>query len=63
MDYERLREDLKNYFGTAMQFYPIALIELVEVEQASNEQLEEIAEKNGFDLSDYQNNKTKYRSY
>lgn len=56
MDYERLREDLKNYFGAAMQYYPVAVIDLVEVERASNEKLEQIAIRNGFNLSDYQNN-------
>lgn len=60
MDYERLREDLKNYFGAAMQYYPVAVIDLVEVERASNEKLEQIAIRNGFNLSDYQSNIKKY---
>lgn len=54
MDYERLREDLKNYFGTAMQFYPVAVMDLVEVENASDEKLEQIAISCGFNLSDYE---------
>ena len=54
MDYERLREDLKDYFGTAMQFYPAAVIELYIVESASNEKLIDIANSNGFDLSEYE---------
>ena len=59
MDYERLREDLKDYFGTAMKYNPMAVIELSEVESATNQKLLEIACKNGFDLSDYENNKVR----
>jgi len=59
MDYERLRNDLINYFGTAMSYNPMAVIELSNVESASNSKLEEIAIRNGFDLSDYQNTKTR----
>ena len=54
MNYEKLREDLINYFGTAMQFYPVAVVDLAQVENATDEQLEQIAIKNGFDLDNYQ---------
>ena len=55
MDYERLREDLKDYFGTAISCgYPMAVIELSEVESASYDRLQEIAIQNGFDLSNYE---------
>ena len=57
MDYESLRDDLMNYFGTAISYNPMAVIELCEVEHASNSKLEEIAIRNGFDLSNYQNTK------
>lgn len=57
MDYERLRSDLIDYFGSAMSYNPMAVIELSNVESASNIKLEEIAIRNGFDLSDYQNTK------
>ena len=53
MDYERLREDLIDYFGTAMKYNPMAVIELSEVQSASNERLLQIARKNNFDLSNY----------
>ena len=46
-----------NYFGTAISYNPMAVIELCEVEHASNSKLEEIAIRNGFDLSNYQNTK------
>lgn len=50
---EALRRDLVDYFGTAMMGNPIALMELVKVEQASPEELVKIAEDNNFDLEDY----------
>lgn len=57
MDYERLRDDLKDYFGTAMSYNPMAVIELSEVESASEDKLISIALQNGFDLSDYEEKK------
>lgn len=57
MDYERLRYDLIDYFGSAMSYNPMAVVELSQVQSASNSKLEEIAIRNGFDLSDYQNTK------
>lgn len=50
---EKLRKDLIDYFGTVMGAFPMALMELSEVQSASPEKLIRIAEKNGFDLSDY----------
>lgn len=57
IDFEKLREDLKDYYGTAMSFMPMAVIELSEVERASNQKLIELALKNNFDLSDYETQK------
>ena len=54
IDVERLREDLENYFGTAMQYYPVAMIDLSKVESASDEEIVNLAIKNGFDLSNYE---------
>lgn len=59
IDYERLRSDLIDYFGTAMVLYPMAVIELTEVENASNSRLEQIAIQNGFNLNDYTNQKSR----
>ena len=58
MDYDRLREDLKDYFGTAMQFFPAAVLGLSEVELVSEEKLEQMAVSCGLNLEDY---KTKRR--
>jgi len=54
IDYESLRRDLINYFGSAMSIYPAAVIDLVRVEQASEYELINLAINNGFNLSDYE---------
>ena len=53
IDTEKLRRALTDYFGTAMMRFPMAIAELTEVKSASSERLVEIAEENGFDLSEY----------
>ena len=51
---EKLRKDLIDYFGTAMSFMPIAVMEISRVEKATKEELIKIAKENGFDLSKYE---------
>lgn len=53
IDIERLRRDLIDYFGAAMMYYPVAVINLSEVESASSEELIDIAINNGFNLDNY----------
>ena len=54
IDFERLREDLVDYFGSAMfAGFPAAVIDVTQVETASNEQLIQIAQQNGFNLNNY----------
>ena len=54
MDIEALREDLIDYFGTAMMSgFPMAIMDLSEVEDASDLKLIMLAEKVGFDLNKY----------
>lgn len=54
IDFERLREDLVDYFGTAMfAGFPVAVVDVTQVEMATNEQLIQIAQANGFDLNNY----------
>ncbi len=56
IDYEILRRDLIDYFGTAMfSGLPMAIMDLSRVENASYKELIEIALNNNFDLTDYQN--------
>lgn len=59
IDYEKLRNDLIDYFGTASVYNPVAIIDLTNVENASNSELERIAIQNGFNLSDYVNQKSR----
>jgi hypothetical protein len=55
IDIDKLRADLVDYFGTAkFNVSPLALIDLSKVENASEEELVQIALKNGFDLTKYQ---------
>jgi len=54
IDFDKLREDLIDYFGTAMGTFPIAVMNVAEVESASDKELIRIAAKNGFDLKDYE---------
>ena len=53
IDYDRLREDLINYVGPATTIFPVATMDLIEIESASNENLIQIAIRYGFDIEDY----------
>ena len=54
IDVDALREDLINYFGTAMSYNKMALMDLIKVENASDEEIVNIAIKNGFNIYDYE---------
>ena len=54
IDFDKLREDLIDYFGTAMGTFPIAVMNVAEVETATERELIRIATQNGFDLADYE---------
>ncbi|MBO4432951.1 MAG: hypothetical protein J5852_05400 [Clostridia bacterium] len=54
IDYSKLRDDLTDYYGTAaFSGMPAALIDVVDIQSASNDSLLRRASENGFDLSDY----------
>ena len=54
IDIDRLRRDMKDYYGTAMfNASPMAVLDLSRVERASDMEIIEMAQKNGVDLSDY----------
>lgn len=54
MNYEKLRQDLLDYFGAAMFGpFPIAIMDVCEVENATDEELLEIANRNKFDVNEY----------
>ena len=54
IDIDELRNDLINYFGSAMQYNQVAMMDLIKVEQASDNEIVNIALKNGFNLYDYE---------
>ena len=49
---EQLRKELEDHYGTAMQFFPQAVMDLSEVEQASPEELIRMAKELGYDIPD-----------
>lgn len=54
IDFEQLRKDLIDYFGTAMfSGLPLAIMDLSKVEKASKEELIIIAQQNNYDLDNY----------
>ena len=61
IDVEKLRQDLIDYYGTALfNASPYAIVELQKIENATYEELIKIAKDNNFDLNKYNNN-LKYR--
>ena len=69
INFEKLRLDLIDYFGTAMfNGFPAAIVDMSDVEKASKSELIDIANKNNFDLEHYKykdnihlnNNEEKY---
>lgn len=61
LDFEQLRQDLIEYFGTSMfNASPLAIVELTKVQNATSEELIKIAKNNNFDISKYQINTFKF---
>ena len=56
IDTEKLRKDLIDYFGTAMYYNKLSIIDLTSAENCSDYELIEMAINNGFDLDSYINN-------
>ena len=55
IDYENLRSDLENYYGTAMfSGEGMAMSDLEEVDRASEDKLIEIAKREKIDLNKYE---------
>lgn len=61
IDYEKLRKDLIDYYGTAVILNPMAMVDLLRVQNASDEELVDIAKRNGFDLTKYFKDKVYYK--
>ena len=60
IDIDKLRNDLINYFGSAMMYNKMAMMDLIKVEHASASEIVNIAIQNGFNLYDYES-KGKHR--
>ncbi len=54
IDFDLLRDDLINYFGTAIYYNPLAQIDLINVSSCSDNELIKIAINNNFDLARYE---------
>lgn len=53
IDIEKLREYLINYYGTATNVFPAAVLDVIKIENASEEELIKIALKNNIDLNNF----------
>lgn len=54
IDIDSLRKDLKDYFGTAMfNVSMFAMIDLINVDKLNDEEVINLALKNGFNLNNY----------
>lgn len=61
IDIEKLRKDLIDYFESAMfNGFPAAIVELGNVEKASDYELLKIAKDNGFNLKKYEKDDREY---
>lgn len=54
IDVDKLRDYMKDYFGTAMMGgFPAAILDLADVDSMSGEELCKAAEENGIDPRDF----------
>lgn len=61
IDFDKLREDLINYVGTAINIIPIAQYDLLRIMNCRDEELLFIAKEFNFDLSNYFYNIDNYK--
>lgn len=54
MNINKLRQDLLDYYGTAMELFPQVVVDLSQIENATTEQLISIALNINVDLSSYE---------
>jgi hypothetical protein len=54
IDISKLRMDMMDYYGTALASgFPMAVINLTNIENASADELIDLAQKNGWDVRKY----------
>ncbi len=56
IDFARLRDDLRDYFGTAVSSFPMAMADVVNVDTASNIELLNIINQTSLNILDYVKN-------
>ena len=56
---EALKNDLEDYYGSAISFNSIAMMDLVNLDNLNAEELINLALKNNFDLDNYVNKQKK----
>lgn len=62
-DYDKLRNDLIEYYGTASIYNPMAIYDIELIERASGNELLSIAQNNGFNLNNYIKSKSYKRVF
>ena len=60
MNINLAENDLIDYYGSAMSCNPMSVVELSDVQTASNAKLVQIAIQNGFDLNEYEQKTKSY---
>jgi hypothetical protein len=53
IDLDRLRNDLMDHYGTATGFFPMAFMDVSKVQDASAQELVDMAEDAGIDVTRY----------
>ena len=61
IDYERLRNDLIDYYGTALSYEPLAVIGIIRVDTSTDDELISIANKEKININNYIKSKSKRR--
>lgn len=54
IDVDNLRDDLRDYYGSATGFSPMAMADVVAVDSMSDNEIVQKAVENGFNLYDYE---------
>ena len=53
IDFISLRNDLKNYFGTATPYYQVAIMDVINIDMVSDIELLNIIQKTDLNIFDY----------
>jgi len=61
IDFDELRKDLMDYYGTAKEINPMAIMDLIDIEKATDSELIMKARLLGVDLSNYEDDYPKTR--